>query len=102
MGDQSRIEWTDATWNPTTGCTKVSQGCKHCYAERFAKRQGYDFSKVELYPERLEMPLRWRKPRRVFVDSMSDLFHEVVPTNFIDRVWIVMARAERHIFQVLT
>jgi len=102
MGDKSRIEWTDATWNPTTGCTKVSQGCKHCYAERFAKRMGYDFSQVELHPARLEIPLHWKKPRRIFVDSMSDLFHEKVPTHFIDQVFIVMARAEHHIFQVLT
>jgi len=102
MSDKSRIEWTDATWNPTTGCTKVSQGCKHCYAERFAHRQGYDFSKVELHPERLEMPLRWKRPRRIFVDSMSDLFHEEVGFDFIDRVMNIMVRCPQHVFMILT
>ncbi len=98
----TKIEWADEVWNPLTGCTKVSQGCKHCYAERFAKRQGYDFSQVELHPERLEIPLHWKRPRRIFVNSMSDLFHEKVPDRFIDQIWIVMARADEHIFQVLT
>src|SRR3972149_7000713 len=102
MSDKSRIEGTYATWNPTTGCTKVSQGCKHCYAERFAQREGYDFSKVELHPERLEMPLRWKRPRRIFVDSMSDLFHEEVGFDFIDRVMNIMVRCPQHVFMILT
>jgi protein gp37 len=103
------IQWTDATWNPVRGCTKVSAGCKHCYAERFAERfrgvpghpfeQGFD---VRLVPEALDLPARWKKPRRVFVNSMSDLFHEAVPFDFIDRVFAVMARERRHTFQVLT
>ncbi len=99
---KSKIEWTDAVWNPVTGCTKVSQGCKHCYAERFAKRQGYDFSQVELHPERLEIPLNWRKPKRVFVDSMSDLFHPNVPDYFIGKVFEIMNLAYNHTFQILT
>jgi protein gp37 len=99
---KTKIEWTDATWNPVTGCTKVSQGCKHCYAERFAKRLGYDFSQVELHPERLEIPLHWKKPRRIFVNSMSDLFHRDVPVEFIAEVFNVMARASHHTFQLLT
>lgn len=99
---KTAIEWATDVWNPVTGCTKVSQGCKHCYAERFAKRQGYDFSQVELHPERLEIPLHWKRPRRIFVNSMSDLFHEAVPDRFIFRVFDVMARAQQHIFMVLT
>lgn len=111
MSDKSKIEWTDATWNPVTGCTKVSQGCKHCYAERDWKRlransrsvyYGRDFTNVQCHPERLDQPLRWRKPRRIFVNSMSDLFHEAVPDDFIDEVFAVMALADRHIFQILT
>ena len=116
----STIEWTDETWNPTTGCTKVSQGCKHCYAETFAKRklgafadhasynEGEDwaierkFTDVRCHPERLDQPLRWKRPRMVFVNSMSDLFHEDVPADFIAQVWITMARTPQHTFQVLT
>ena len=110
MGDQSGIEWTDATWNPVSGCVKVSRGCKHCYAEREWPRlagrgqpyEGRAFTNIALHPERLDQPLRWRKPRRVFVNSLSDLFHEEVPDSFIDQVFAVMALASAHTFQVLT
>lgn len=103
------IEWTDATWNPVRGCTKVSAGCKNCYAERFAERfrgvpghpfeQGFD---IRLVPEKLADPLRWKEPRLVFVNSMSDLFHDKVPDEYIQRVADVMEQAEWHTFQVLT
>ncbi len=98
------IEWTDETWNPVTGCTKVSPGCDHCYAERITNRFGGPgaFDTVVLHPERLEIPLRWRKPRRIFTCSMADLFHDDVPDEFIARVWAVMAMAGTHTFQVLT
>jgi protein gp37 len=109
MSDQSGIEWTDATWNPVTGCTKVSPGCKNCYAERLAFRlhamgnpryqNGFD---VTLHPEQLTLPLRWHRPKRVFVNSMSDLFHANVPDDYIRRVFDVMERAEHHTFQILT
>jgi protein gp37 len=109
VGDNSHIEWTDATWNPVTGCSKISPGCKHCYAERLAHRlqamgqknyeHGFD---VTLQPHMLEHPLRWRQPRRIFVNSMSDLFHADVPTWYIERVFDVMCRASWHQFQVLT
>ncbi len=109
MADRSRIEWTEATWNPVTGCSKVSPGCAHCYAEAFAERwrgvpghpyeQGFD---LKLWPERLDVPLRWRRPRVVFVNSMSDLFHEDIPDEFIVAVFDVMVRAKQHTFQVLT
>jgi protein gp37 len=109
MSAQSGIEWTDATWNPVTGCTKVSPGCKHCYAERLALRlramgnlryrNGFS---VTLHPDQLTLPLRWRQPRRVFVNSMSDLYHDAVPDDFISQVFEVMTRADWHIFQVLT
>jgi protein gp37 len=109
MSDNSSIEWTDATWNPVRGCTKISPGCKHCYAATFAERfrgvpghpyeQGFD---LRLVPEKLDEPLRWKRPRRVFVNSMSDLFQEDVPLEYIERVVDVMARADWHIFQVLT
>jgi protein gp37 len=109
MGDKSAIEWTDATWNPVTGCTKVSPGCKHCYAERLALRlqamgnpryrNGFQ---VTLHPDQLTLPLRWAEPRRIFVNSMSDLYHEAVPEAFIHQVFSVMARADWHVFQVLT
>jgi protein gp37 len=99
------IEWTDKTWNPTTGCNKVSPGCKHCYAEALTKRfrnhfqNGFDFT---LHYARLEEPRRWRKPSRVFVNSMSDLFHERMPLDFLQEVFEVMAECERHVFQILT
>ena len=109
------IEWTDETWNPISGCSRVSPGCEHCYAERMDHRlrgvAGEEWRpwtapnaayNVRLYPERLEAPLRWRKPRRVFVNSMSDLFHEEVPDEYIDRVFAVMALCPEHVFQVLT
>jgi protein gp37 len=109
MAQLSSIEWTDATWNPVTGCTKVSPGCKLCYAERMAKRlqamgqpryrNGFT---TTLHGDLLEAPLGWAKPRRVFVNSMSDLFHEAVPEDFIARVFAVMERASQHVFQVLT
>lgn len=110
MSATSAIEWTDATWNPLRGCTKVSPGCKHCYAETLAERfrgvpghpfeQGFD---LRLVPEALELPLRWRTPRRIFVNSMSDLFHEDVPEAYIGRVFDVMRRARHQAaFQVLT
>ncbi len=102
----TKIQWTDETWNPVTGCTKVSQGCKNCYAERIFPRPygktGRKFTDVATHPERLEQPLRWRKPRRIFVNSMSDLFHEAVPDIFLDRAFAVMAKAEQHEFQILT
>jgi protein gp37 len=101
MSDKSRIAWTDATWNPVTGCSKVSPGCAHCYAETLSLRFGRSFE-VTLHPDRLDLPLRWRKPRRVFVNSMSDLFHPEVPAGFIDAVVAVMAAAHGHTFQVLT
>ena len=109
MGDKSGIEWTDATWNPVTGCTKVSHGCKNCYAERDWSRllhlpaySGRAFTDVAMHPERLCQPLRWGRPRRIFVNSMSDLFHDDVPDMFIDQVFAVMAMAKKHQFQVLT
>lgn len=109
MGDKTGIQWADATWNPVTGCTKISQGCKHCYAERDWPRlvhlpayKGRTFADVACHPERLDQPLRWAKPRRIFVNSMSDLFHEDVPDIFIDLVFAAMAMASQHSFQVLT
>lgn len=109
MSDGSAIEWTDATWNPVRGCTKVSPGCKHCYAETFSERfrgvPGHPFENgfdLRLVPEALELPLKWRAARRVFVNSMSDLFHEDVPVAYIKRVFAVMRRASHHQFQVLT
>lgn len=105
MGDRSKIEWTQATWNPTTGCSKVSPGCKNCYAERlFPRVYGKEraFTDVQLHQQRLDAPLRWRKPRMVFVDSMSDLFHEDVPWHFIDSVFATMFECQWHTFQVLT
>jgi protein gp37 len=109
VADNSAIEWTEATWNPVTGCDPVSPGCAHCYAKTFAERwrgipghsyeQGFD---IRFWPERLEQPLRWTRPRMIFVNSMSDLFHEDVPLGYIEQVFDVMRRAERHTFQILT
>lgn len=109
MATKSSIEWTESTWNPLTGCTKVSPGCKHCYAERMAKRlhamgqpnyaNGF---KLTLHPQALEIPLSWKKPQIIFVNSMSDLFHKDVPMEFIQQVFDVMRRADWHTFQVLT
>jgi len=98
------IEWTEKTWNPVTGCTKVSQGCKNCYAERIAERFWGEraFTDVQCHPERLDQPLRWRKPCRVFVNSMSDLFHEAVPDEFIAQVLALAGDAPQHVYQVLT
>ena len=109
MGNKSAIEWTDATWNPVTGCTKITRGCDNCYAERLAERfrgtPGHPFENgfsLTLRPERLSQPFSWKRPRRVFVNSMSDLFHKKIPAEFIDRVFDTMESADRHIFQVLT
>lgn len=109
MGDKTGIEWADATWNPVTGCDKVSPGCDHCYAETFAERwrgtEGHYFERgfdVQLRPDKLDLPLRWTKPRRIFVNSMSDLFHDKVPDEYIARVFAVMALAPQHTFQLLT
>jgi len=109
MSDRSAIEWTEATWNPVTGCSKVSPACAHCYAETFAERwrgvpghpyeQGFD---LRLWPSRLGVPLQWKRPRRIFVNSMSDLFHEDIPFEYIERVFDTMVRADHHVFQVLT
>jgi protein gp37 len=109
MSLNSTIEWTDATWNPVRGCTKISPGCKHCYAERFAERfrgvkghpyeHGFD---LRLVPEKLLEPLEWRQPKMVFVNSMSDLFHDGVPDDYIEAVCCVMVAARWHTFQVLT
>lgn len=111
MSDKTRIEWADATWNPVTGCTKVSDGCKHCYAERDWARlsanpktryYGRSFTNVQCHYDLLEQPLRWSKPRRIFVNSMSDLFHPDVPDSFIRQIFGVMATEAHHTFQVLT
>ena len=102
MGATTGIAWCDATWNPVSGCTKVSAGCKHCYAERLTQRFGGTFTDVKCHPDRLTIPLHWRKGRRIFTVSMGDLFHEAVPDEFIDRVFAIMALAPRHTFQILT
>lgn len=113
MSAKSKIEWTDTTWNPVTGCTKVSQGCKHCYAERDWARlsaprtppniyTGRAFADVQCHPERLDQPLKWTRPRRIFVNSMSDLFHEDVPFAFVDDVMSRIAFARQHVYQILT
>jgi protein gp37 len=109
MGQKSAIEWTESTWNPLTGCTKISPGCKHCYAERMSLRlkamgqsnyvNGF---KLTLHEEALELPLRWKKPQMIFVNSMSDMFHAKVPREFILQAFDVMRRAHWHRFQVLT
>ena len=109
MYSPSNIEWTETTWNPVTGCTKISQGCKFCYAERMAKRlqrMGVDKYKdgfsVRLHPEVLEVPLHWKGAKMIFVNSMSDLFHESVPLSFIKSVFEVMNKSPRHSYQILT
>ena len=119
MPDRSAIEWTDATWNPTTGCTRVSAGCDHCYAERLSKRllsatyrsrlpvvdtaaNRNDPFAVRVWPERLSVPASWKKPRRVFVNSMSDLFHHDIPEDFARECFRVMLEVDRHVYQVLT
>lgn len=109
MTQYTQIEWTDATWNPTTGCTKISPGCDHCYAERIAERfrgvvghpyeRGFDLT---LRPERLTQPLKWKSSKMIFVNSMSDLFHKAVPENFIDKIFEIMEQADWHVFQILT
>ena len=105
MADKSAIEWTDAIWNPVTGCTKISPGCDNCYAERFAERfrgvaghpfaNGFDLTR---HPDRLDQPLRWCQPRMIFVNSMSDLFHKHVPRGFVTQVFDTMEQAHRHAF----
>ncbi len=102
MPGVSSIEWTNKTWNPVTGCTKVSAGCDNCYAERISKRFGRDFSEIRLHDDRLEAPLHWRKPSLIFVNSMSDLFHPDVPYSFVREVFEVAAACPQHTFQVLT
>jgi protein gp37 len=109
MAAKSTIEWTDATWNPVTGCTKISAGCDHCYAARFSERfrgvTGHPFEKgfdLTLRPERLLQPLAWKKPRMIFVNSMSDLFHKNIPREYIAKVFETMEKADWHIYQVLT
>ena len=109
MSTRTRIEWTEMTWNPVTGCTKISQGCKNCYAERMARRlkamgsERYrDGFRVTLHPDLLEVPRRWKQPRTVFVNSMSDLFHDDIPDAYIARVFETMRACPQHTFQVLT
>lgn len=109
MANGSKIEWTESTWNPITGCTKISPGCKNCYAERMAKRlkamgsPSYENGfKLTMHDHLLERPLTWKKPQMIFVNSMSDLFHEDVPLSFIQSVFDVMRRADWHTFQILT
>lgn len=109
MADNSPIEWTDATWNPVTGCTKITAGCDNCYAARFAERfrgvSGHPFENgfdLTLRPERIHQPLKWRRPRMIFVNSMSDLFHKGVSDTFVDQVFETMESADWHVFQVLT
>ena len=109
MAQNSAIEWTDATWNPVTGCTKISPGCDNCYAERFAERfrgvaghpyeNGFDLT---LRPERIRQPLSWKTPRTIFVNSMSDLFHKQIPSDFVDAIFCTMEQATWHVFQILT
>ncbi len=109
MSDNSKIEWTEATWNPVTGCTQISPGCAHCYAMHFANRfkgvPGHPYERgfeVQLREERLRQPIGWKRPRRIFVNSMSDLFHDEVPDSYIGQVFAVMEEASHHTFQVLT
>lgn len=111
MSDKTKISWTNATWNPVHGCSKVSDGCTHCYAETLSLRYGFTkkawgiqnaAENVTMHPERLNQPLKWKEPRRVFVNSMSDLFHELVPFEFVNQVFGVMQDAPQHTFQILT
>ena len=109
MSDGSSIEWTDATWNPVTGCTKISAGCDHCYAERFSERfrgvRGHPFEMgfdLTLKPDRLQQPFGWKRPRMIFVNSMSDLFHKHIPRAYVQAVFDTMERADWHTYQVLT
>lgn len=111
MSDKSAIEWTDATWNPVTGCSKVSPGCAHCYAERLSLRFGHSIKpwtpanaaeNVVIHEARLLVPVSWKQPRMIFVNSMSDLWHELVPDKFIGRVFETMRRADQHTYQILT
>src|SRR5436309_541078 len=109
MGDKTPIEWADATWNPTTGCSKVSPGCQNCYALRLSHRlkkmgnpkykNGFDFT---MHPDALDLPLKWREPRKIFVNSMSDLFHEKMPDYYVDMCFKIMKEADWHVFQILT
>lgn len=109
MAQKTQIEWTNATWNPVTGCTKISAGCDNCYAERFSERfrgvkdhpfeNGFDLT---LKPERIAQPLSWKKPQMIFVNSMSDLFHKEVPDDYIAQVFDTMEKADWHVFQLLT
>jgi protein gp37 len=109
MSENSAIEWTDTTWNPVTGCTKISAGCDNCYAERFAERfrgvKGHPFETgfdLTLRPERLKQPLDWKRPRMIFVNSMSDLFHKKIPQAFVSSVFDTMEKADWHTYQILT
>ncbi len=109
MADHSKIEWTDATWNPVRGCTKISPGCKHCYAETLAERfrgvPGHPFEfgfDLRLVPEKLGDPIRWSKPKKIFVNSMSDLFHENISDDYIEKICRVMLAANWHTYQILT
>jgi len=110
MAEKSKIEWTDSSWNPTTGCTKVSEGCRNCYADSLSKRlqkmhpngryrNGF---KLTLHEDVIDLPLKWKQRKKIFVDSMSDLFHKEIPFEFIDKVWDVMIKADWHIYQILT
>ena len=109
MSEQTGIEWTDSTWNPVTGCDKISPGCKNCYADRMAPRlkamgnpRYLNGFKVTLHHDLVDLPKRWRRPRRIFVNSMSDLFHEAVPLDFIKGIFDTIEESPRHTFQVLT
>ena len=109
MGDNTPIEWADATWNPVTGCTKIARGCDNCYAARFTERfrgtPGHPFENgfdLTLRPERLLQPFSWKRPRRIFVNSISDLFHKEIPPDFLDQVFDTMESADRHVYQILT
>jgi protein gp37 len=109
LSNLSKIEWTEATWNPTTGCTKISEGCKNCYAEKMSKRlklmgvkkyrKQFEFSQHE---DDVDLPLKWKKPRKIFVNSMSDLFHENSDLTFVGRCFLTMSQSKRHVFQILT